>query len=257
MPYLSSGYCPRSNDPLVDASWAGRADLVEALLNQGSDPNQRDERGCSPLSAATRKGHVEVMRALLAAGADAKEVTNAETGQTLLSIATCLSRLEPMCLLLAAGVEPNQERSRYYTPLMQAAGALTYYPDENLAERVAMVRLLIDAGADVNATTLCGMTALGSSRGEDEIVRMLLEAGATIRPCRLGDEPLLLQVLEHKRPRASRETGILRLIAGGAEVNAADEDGVTPLKRACARQPPRRRGPVGGRGQAGRSDGRR
>jgi ankyrin repeat protein len=174
------------------------------------------------------------MLALIGAGADAKEVTNAETGETLLSIAVCLSRVEPMRLLLGAGAEPNRERSRYYTPLMQAAGALTYYPDENLAERADMVRLLIDAGADVNAATSCGMTSLGSSKGEDLIVRMLIDSGATIRACGPGEEPLLLQVLGYDRPRPSRELGILRLIAAGAEVDVADEYGVTPLKRACS-----------------------
>jgi cytohesin len=234
MPYHSSDYCPRSNDPLVDASWAGQADRVAALLSRGSDPNQRDERGCSPLSAATRRGHVEAIRALIAAGADADEMTNAETGETLLSLAASLSRVEPMRLLLAAGANPNRNRGDYRTILMQAAGALTCYPDENLAERVAMIRLLIDAGADVNATAYRGRTALGSCRGEDELVRMLLEAGAVIRPCRAGEDPLLLQVLEYDRPRPSRESGILRLIAAGAEVNAANEDGETPLKRACA-----------------------
>ncbi len=184
------------------------------------------------IDAATRKGHAEVMKALLAAGSDAHEVT--ENGGSLLSLTASLSRVEGMRLLLAAGADPNYVRGENYTILMQAAGALTYYPDENLAERVAMVRLLIEAEADVNAVTYRGMTALGNSRGEDELVRILLEAGAAIPASRPGGDPLLMQVMEHKRPRASRELGIFRLIAAGADVNAANKNGDTPLKQACA-----------------------
>ena len=184
MPYHSSEYWPRSSDPLVDAAWAGRLDCVEALLRQGSDPNAKDAQGCSPLSAATRTGHAEVMRALLAAGSDAHEVT--ENGGSLLSLTASLSRVEGMRLLLAAGADPNYVQGENYTILMRAAGRLTYYPDENLAERVAMVCLLIEAGANVNAVAYQGMTALGNSRGEDELVRILLEAGSRHpgQPCR-------------------------------------------------------------------------
>ena len=233
MPHHSSGHRPRSSDPLVDASWAGRADLVAALLGQGSDPNQRDETGCSPLRAAVGGGHLEVMQALLAAGADPGEVFDDRTGSTLLSLTALSSRVEPMRLLLVAGADPNATRDEYYTTLMQAAGAQTNDPDENLEARVAMVRMLLDAGADVQAVAYRGMTPLGNSRGEDEIVRILLEAGATPRACRPGEDPLLLQVMDRKPHRPSREAGILRLLAAGAEVNVVDEYGRTPLKQAC------------------------
>ena len=43
-----------------------------------------------------------------------------------------------------------------------------------------------------------------------------------------------MQVMENKRPRASRELGIFRLIAAGADVNAANKYGGTPLTQACA-----------------------
>jgi len=234
VPSHSASPCPRSSDPLVDASWAGRADLVLDLLNRGGDPNRRDERECSPLGAATRRGHVEVMRALIDAGADATEVTDARTGETLLSIAAILSRVEPMRLLLAAGADPNREPNESYTVLMEAAGASYYsYPGANLSKRTEMVRLLIAAGADVNAVAFQGATPLSATRGEDELVRLLLEAGAFIPPHRPGDTPLLVQAMGYGRLRPSQEAGILRLIAAGADVNAAYGNRDTPLKRAC------------------------
>jgi ankyrin repeat protein len=231
MPYYSSEDRPRSSDPLVDAAWAGQLERVENLLWQGSDPNVRDDRGCSPLSVATRTGHVEVMRSLLAAGADAHEVV--ANRLSLLSLTVPHGHLEGMRLLLAAGADPNYVHGDDYTVLMRAAWARTYY-DDDVAARVAMIRLLLDAGADVNAVADRGMTPLGCSGGEDEVVRILLEAGAAIPHNRPGDDPLLVQVMKHDRPSASRELGTLRLIAAGADVNASNEDGDTPLKQACA-----------------------
>jgi len=223
---------PRSTDPLVDAAWAGLLDEVSELLAQAADPNVRDERGTSPLSAATRQYHHEVMRILIAAGGDAHEVT--DHGGSLLALAASHGHIDGVRVLVAAGANPNREQiDRYYTILMQAAGACSHRSGANLADRVAFVRLLIEAGADVNAATSEGATPLSATEGEDELVRLLLKAGAVVPTHRAGYEPLLIAVMGSGRLRLSRELGILRLIAAGADVNATDEDGITPLKRAC------------------------
>ena len=48
-------------------------DVVQRLIQAGGDVNEKEEEdGASPLHVASRNGHVEVITALLAAGADKK-----------------------------------------------------------------------------------------------------------------------------------------------------------------------------------------
>ena len=42
------------------AAWEGWADVAEALLEAGADPNRRDSRGFTPLWYATRLGRTDV-----------------------------------------------------------------------------------------------------------------------------------------------------------------------------------------------------
>lgn len=67
--YGCDGRCHLEQDALRAAAAAGKLDVVEALLARGV-PATREERGRSPLSLAAEKGHAEVIRALLAGGAD-------------------------------------------------------------------------------------------------------------------------------------------------------------------------------------------
>jgi ankyrin repeat protein len=52
------------------AAYHGHAELVRALLERGADANQANDRGQTPLAGAVFKGADEVVRALVAAGAD-------------------------------------------------------------------------------------------------------------------------------------------------------------------------------------------
>lgn len=52
------------------ASYHGHSPLVSLLLSHGADPNSLNERRQSPLAGAVFKNEEEVVRALLAGGAD-------------------------------------------------------------------------------------------------------------------------------------------------------------------------------------------
>ena len=56
--------------PLHHAARQGKVELVNQLLSQGGDPNERDEQGWTPLHHAVAQGRVAVVDALLAGGAD-------------------------------------------------------------------------------------------------------------------------------------------------------------------------------------------
>ena len=52
------------------AAYAGHADLTSALLTRNADPNRLNDRGQSIVAGAVFKAHDDIVRALVAAGAD-------------------------------------------------------------------------------------------------------------------------------------------------------------------------------------------
>ncbi len=103
------------HSPLLFASMSGDLEGVTLLLARGASPNRRD----SPLSEAITFGHVDVVRALVAAGAKTDLVES--TGVNLLHWATLTNRPDVIPELAKAGVNINAVDEHGYTPLMYAA----------------------------------------------------------------------------------------------------------------------------------------
>jgi ankyrin repeat protein len=147
-------------------------DLIKVLLAKGADPNaqlaaplfQRHHtggdralgEGSTPFMRAAKSGDIEVMRLLLAAGADPKLT------------------------------QPNQANA-----LMLAAGmgwrdgspAAPSYDQGSERDAIEAIELCLASGLDINATTNTGETALHaaiSGRGAESIVRFLVESGADL-----------------------------------------------------------------------------
>ena len=134
--------------PLAIVAARNAADLVQQLLLEHHDPNQRDASGLTPLMWAARNGAVDAMKALLDGGAD-PGLRDVRNGWTPLFHAVHKQQLEAARLLLDRGVDPNRP-ARMATPLMLAAGDAD----------PAMVQLLLAHGADPHARGLGGSTAL-------------------------------------------------------------------------------------------------
>jgi hypothetical protein len=87
------------------ASNNGHLDLVGALLEAGADPNMaRSDTGCTALIAAAVKGSLEVVRALLAASVD-PNTARSDTGCTALIAAASYGSLEVVQYLVANGAD--------------------------------------------------------------------------------------------------------------------------------------------------------
>ena len=154
--------------------------------------------------------------------------------------------------LLAKGVSPHVRNTLGMTPLMLAAGM----------GNLEMARILLDAGADINATSMFGTPLLFATMMESpEAARYLLEKGAsmtTSRPDRIsplmmaargGDPELVKQLLARKAdPQAVDNSGATALshaarhgsaaaarvlLDAGAKVDVPDADGWTPLIHAA------------------------
>jgi ankyrin repeat protein len=142
-------------------------EIIAYLLLQGADPNaQTNENGASVLAGLAYVGQVECVRLLLEHGADSNR-GRVESGETPLHHVLAGKNqggIELVKLLLDHGADPNAKttphvlslnfwrdaRTRGETPLHRAAA---------FAPR-AVIRLLIDAGADLTLRDVNGDSPL-------------------------------------------------------------------------------------------------
>lgn len=125
--------------PLHDAAKAGDVAAITAALDSGADI-EVNEGGGTPLYFAVKRGHLEAAKLLIERGADVSVGSN-YTGD-LLMIASIKVRVDLMTLLLAHGANPNSTfNGESVLHVAVELGCL------------ACVRLLVEAGADVNAPT--------------------------------------------------------------------------------------------------------
>ena len=91
---------------LHEACQHGHGELVRLLLARGADPTLSDREGYTPLIWASRNGRVEVVRCLLT---DGRSPINAvcKWGRTALLYAASWGRAEVARLLLQAGADPT------------------------------------------------------------------------------------------------------------------------------------------------------
>jgi ankyrin repeat protein len=125
--------------PLQWAAHWNDVDMVKALLAAGAKPNTTNRYGVTPLHEAATIGSAAVIGALLRAGAQPDAVYG--EGETALMLASRSGNLESVKLLLEANADVNAaEKFRGQTALMLAA-------KENHA---AVVKALLAAGAKAN-----------------------------------------------------------------------------------------------------------
>jgi ankyrin repeat protein len=88
---------------------AGDGDLetVKRLLQHGADPNAFDDLGWTPLIHAAKRGHVDVVVCLLAAGAKVDARDEAHASNTALAEVAAECSLEMAKTLIDAGADPR------------------------------------------------------------------------------------------------------------------------------------------------------
>jgi ankyrin repeat protein len=130
--------------PLTSASAAGFSDVVKALLAAGANVNEQ-----SPLLYALGENRMDVARILIEAKADVHAVL--DRGDTTLMLAASRGQLDLVQTFLNAGVGVNAANKGILTPLMYAAEA----------GHIDVLNALLAAGADVNAVRYDGSIPRG------------------------------------------------------------------------------------------------
>jgi ankyrin repeat protein len=141
---------------LVHAVYTDKPELATILVESGADVNVKSRYGETALLWAACKGEVERVELLLGRKARLVRTTGKFDRKNPLHMACDKQHLEVIRLLLAAGADVNVPTSRGETPLFCAASAHRA-TDEHTRETL---ELLLGHGAEVNAQAKGGYTAL-------------------------------------------------------------------------------------------------
>jgi ankyrin repeat protein len=160
---------------LVIAAERGDIAAVQRLLKAGVAVDSRDNAGRTALLAATHANRIEVARVLIAAGADVNAKDKIQDSPYLYAGAE--GRNEILKMTLAAGADLKSVNRYGGTALIPAAHH--GYPDT--------VKILLGTAIDKDHVNRLGWTALleavvlgDGGKVHTEIVRLLVEAGANV-----------------------------------------------------------------------------
>ncbi|HLK50060.1 MAG TPA: ankyrin repeat domain-containing protein [Bryobacteraceae bacterium] len=205
-------------DALGLALFNGSYRVASLLIDSHANVNHADAQRFTPLFWAVDRRNMEtapnfpwmvtadplpLIKKLLDAGANANALVNntprarMREGSPRIVFATALMRaafagdVELVKLLLAHGADPHIQSTDRETTLSAACGLAFingYHRQRPSAERLEVVKLLVDLGEDVNHADSYGITPLmaAANLGDINIVRYLIDKGADLAAHDLG-----------------------------------------------------------------------
>jgi ankyrin repeat protein len=204
----------REHTELHDAIHQGNSKAWLQLIQKDSLLHSKDEQGNTALHLAALHGQVDCVRALLERGADANALNDAEATPLLYGI----TDFQIVKALLDHKADPNLKSKNGTTPLLAAA---------NRGHSFEIVQILVEAGADVNASREDawngGALYRAIHKGDQRTIDFLLEKGACIEPVGKSFSPLDIAAMV-----GDLDT-VRRLVEAGANMNhSVEEYGDTP-----------------------------
>jgi ankyrin repeat protein len=196
------------------AAAGGYIDVITLLLDAGADPNVHGRYGRTPLTEAIFTGHADAVRLLLSRGANVKLKAKRKDYEAPAFAAASTRNVEVLRIILAAGADPNGAGGRA-TPALHR---VTIGDDVEDDARIAMMTALIEAGATVDGPDRDGGTALQTAVAYNNAraVKVLLEAGANPNQL-LAGQPLAARAKQYdERSAEALQSDVSRMSAENA-----------------------------------------
>ncbi|KAL6845403.1 hypothetical protein ACP4OV_024898 [Aristida adscensionis] len=168
---IPSADCLLSNTPLISAVLHENVAVLRYLLDCGANPDKVDNEGRCPLHIAVGTGNCEMVKLLLAKGAYIDPLSN---DGTPLHVAAGKGKAGAMKILLDHDADCNK------TYVKRGVDGMTPLWTAMNAKSLECVKLLVDAGADVNLDCISN-ALIDFSLGNDastECFNFLLETVA-------------------------------------------------------------------------------
>ena len=251
------------SSPVLFSARNGDVETAAVLFEFGADVDSTAASGTSALVVATHSGHTDLAAYLLEQGADPNA---ADAGYTALHAAILRGDLPLVVALLDHGATPDtpiahgtpgRRFSADYSIRHQAVGAGALWLAAKYGE-LEMVRLLAKRGASAHVVPYSGesslQAAMGSPRISQENRRNRVGAPFTDQDQEEADTLEMARLLRelgvdmsaandqgntalHDAVRRGFKTLVVYLAEQGAELNATNQRGQTPLALAESPQP--------------------
>lgn len=226
--------------PLMYAAREGSTNAVRALIDKGANHRAADPEGFTPLLLAIMNGHFDTAAALVEKGADVNQADR--NGQTALFALTdfrtllwvynrptprtrsSLDSLSLAKILVDRGARVDAKLTGAARRPMGGGGSgltgrgATAFLRAAVASDLPMMRLLLERGADPQAATEAGVTALHAAAG-----------------LRWSDNTMSTAIATGFAGEAASLEAIGILLDRGLDVNAVDNQGATALHGAASR----------------------
>lgn len=211
-------------ESLRQAASAGDVKRVQELIEEGVNINTRNGR--TPLILAIEKDHPEVIKMLVANGANVNLARSGDNMTPLMEVVIFTEDSDVVKFLIDSGARVNDTDNIGSTALN-----FVLYDNDNPTENTKnIVKLLLDAGANVNIMGADKATVLSrlikyyhGTQIQDEILTMLLAKGANPNLGIIGANWIERSQLQYAREVLHNEDLARRLIRYGAiEAPAAE-----------------------------------
>lgn len=215
---------------------ACQRDVVDLLLSQGANADQRDSRGITPWAAAAATGQSELCSLLESKGAQASP-------QSALVLAAMIGNCDEISALIGLGAKPDERakvaRDRV-TPLeaafesneMGRYGVAGDAPDEEVAEslRCQVMEALLSEGADPDTRNGNGRPLLlrAVDMIKEQVIPLLLRHGADVDITDNDGNTALLVAAQQGKVECAKN-----LLLGGADPNSANRKGQVAFMQMC------------------------